>query len=545
MLHLQVELPPDSDQEAEDLTYACRVCNADCVSDCIVPWKSFIFQCPWAMKTWMDKLRTDPFELGFKSEEGIPPEQSGAKSLFKLLSDNLGNTAEYKEWCLTEGRELEEGEDSWKSPESWDTLTKFFPVFFEQYLKKQKEEGEGEHLIPAQPPTEESQDTKEGPGRRIGLVSQARLSRPGYRGEGPEVAFQEASAPQDIPPASETTAQQTNAKLKNHKLIINFDSTVKQSHRPSDPVDQVFPINLVVRMISKTIDDESRPRLASRVFKLRTPDKRKIQYKLRKLVKTKSGSGNYMSLRLLESMMERLNDEQLTELDKEVEICERLDLRHAKDWDIFYAIDVLSDYRKGEVFQIIHQNEPDHFLLRLGWTIAHISKVAGRWDPTHRMGETPLISELRDSTKREIISYIRNTNNVADPVVKNRRPHARFITDLVKDAQRTSLARQAVINNMIARLEPGKQGVPANEDGTGEAIVDFDTLLPSTLNAVQKFLENKSIMDEQFEKDAERWMKEVDEMRTADHPEQTEQVFSSLLWCKINLAGCTVLIPGK
>ena len=232
-------------------------------------------------------------------------------------------------------------------------------------------------------------------------------------------------------------------------------------------------------------------------------------------------------------------------IDKEVEICERLDLRHAKDWDIFYAIDVLSDYRKGEVFQIIHQNEPDHFLLRLSWTIAHISKVAGRLDPTHRMGETPLISELRDSTKREIISYIRNTNSVADPVVKNRRPHARFITDLVKDAQRTSLARQAVINNMIARLEPGKQGVPVNEDGTGEAIVDFDTLLPSTLNAVHKFLENKSIMDEQFEKDAERWMKEVDEMRTAHHPEQTEQVFSSLLWCKINLTEYTVLIPGK
>ena len=55
MLHLQVELPPDSDQEAEDLTYACRVCNADCVSDCTVPWKPFIFQCPWAMKNWMNK----------------------------------------------------------------------------------------------------------------------------------------------------------------------------------------------------------------------------------------------------------------------------------------------------------------------------------------------------------------------------------------------------------------------------------------------------------------------------------------------------------
>ena len=479
--------------EMENDVSGCRECDDECGMetsdlDKHVPLCKFPnFRCHVAVRNWMDelgRLKPDCSQGG--------NEKTWANSLCQALSDHLGNMPEYLEWCPTDGREWSNGEELWKNPKSWKTLTKLFPVFYEQYLEKKKE-GKKENSMSDLPCTKTSTDTEKNPDHNVGLVSVQHIGDGEKESESPP---QESVVTQDVLRMPKTAAQQTNAKINSHKLTINFNSMVKYVHKPSDPV------NLVTKITAKPIDRESNSTLVTRILDLRSADHWKVSAKLKRLVKNNTCFKNHMKPRSLEEMVNQLNNTQWTEMEKMVENFELLDLREESDWSILYAVCALTEYRREEVLQIIHQHEIEDSLLGLRWTIAEVCKKAEKWDPMYRTGKAPLISELQFTTKREIVSYVRNTNHLStiSANIKPRRMSNRAITELVNNIQKMNLFRQSVINNIIARLEPGKQGIPAKEDGTGEAFVDFDTFMPSTLNAVHKFVENKSIDDKRINK---------------------------------------------
>ena len=472
----------DTNLETKNNVSGCRECNDDCVPLCKLP----NFHCHVSVRKWMN-------ELGhLKPDDSQGVEKVWADNLYQVLSDHLGNMPEYLEWCLTDGREWNNGEVFWERPKSWETLTKLFPVFYKQYLEK-KREGKKENSVPDLSYIKTPPDTESNPDYNVGLVAVQHLDSGEKESKIPP---QESAVTQDALPTPKTASQQNNAKPRSHRLIIDFNSTVKYIPKPSKPV------NLVTKITAKAIDRESNSALVSRIHKLRSADHWKINSKLKKLVKNSTSSRSHMRPRTTEEMVNQLNNIQWTEVEKMVENCELLDMRGESDWSILYAVCALTEYRREEVFQIIHQHEIEDSLLHLRWTIFMVCESAEKWDPTYRTGKAPLISELQYTTKREIISYIRNTNHLStiSAVIKPKRMSNRSVAELVKNIQKLDLPRQSVINNIIARLEPGKQGIPAKEDGTGEAFVDFDTFMPSTLNAVHKFVENKSINDEQINK---------------------------------------------